>query len=434
MNYKIINGNVMTLRDGIFTVEKADLYVIGNKVYRQLEQAQAQTREAETGWEIIDAADRLIMPGLTNMHTHAYMTVMRNYADDVAFDEWLFKRCMPVEDSLPQEAAYWTSLLGCMEMVRTGTTNFADMHMFRGKSCKAVMDIGMRGVIGRGLVGEDLYGDGMSRFEDCLAEQAEYEAASKGRLQSALAPHAIYSCSVKLLEQVAEEAAKRGMIKHIHVSESVFEVESAIEKYGKTPIGVLYEIGFLDQHTLMAHCVQMRDDDIEIIAKTGASVVTNPASNAKLGNGFAPVKEFLEAGVNVTLGTDGAASNNALNMFREMGLLSLIHKGIHRDPEVVSSNTILHMVTDNAWKMLGTENQMGVITDGSLADLVFLNLKDLSMFPANNMVSALCYSANGSEVESVMVDGAFVMKDRRFLNIDEEEVLYQVGKVKDQYL
>ena len=430
MNYKITGAYVLTLKDGVFSAEQSDLYVMGNRVYRQISARQ----EADTVWEAVDARNRLILPGLTNMHTHSYMTVMRNYADDVAFDEWLFQRCMPVEDSLPQEAAYWTSLLGCMEMVRTGTTNFADMHMFRGQVCRAVRDIGMRGVIGRGLVGEDLYTDGLSRFQDTLAEQEEFEASCGGRLQFALAPHAIYSCSVKLLEQVADEAAKRGMLKHIHLSESVNELEQALEKYGKTPVALLRDIGFLDAHTLLAHCVQMQGDDISIIAESGATIVTNPASNAKLGNGFAPVWDFLDQGINVTLGTDGAASNNTLNLFREMGLLSLIHKGIHRDPEVLSSNTILHMVTDNAWKILGTEEKMGVLTDGSLADLIFLDLNALSLFPANNMVSALCYSANGSEVTSVMVDGTFIMRNREFANIDEEQVRFEVNKVKEQYL
>ena len=350
------------------------------------------------------------MPGLINMHTHAYMTLMRNYADDVGFDEWLFKRVMPVEDTLPLEGAYWGSLLACMEMIRTGTTTFMDMHMFRGQSCRAALETGMRAWIGRGLVGEDLYGDGLSRFRQGLEEQAEYEC---GRIRFTLAPHAIYSCGPKLLEQVAREAADRGMRKQIHLSESDNEVNDALRKYGKTPVALLRDTGFLDEKTILAHCVKMRGDDISIIKEAGSTVVTNPASNAKLGNGFAPLQDFL---------------------FREMGLVSMIHKGIHRNPVTAPADTVVRMATANAGRALGLAGELGVIAEGALADLIFLDLDAPSMFPVNNPVSALCYSACGSEVDSVMIDGSFVMRKGEYTSIDAERVRYEVQKVVDQYL
>ena len=391
MNYKISNGKILlTGPDRLETAER-DLYILDGRI------SFGPAGLPEESFEVIDAARHLVMPGLINMHTHAYTTLMRNYADDVGFDEWLFKRVMPVEDTLPLEGAYWGSLLACMEMIRTGTTTFMDMHMFRGQSCRAALETGMRAWIGRGLVGE-------------------------GRIRFTLAPHAIYSCGPKLLEQVAREAADRGMRKQIHLSESDNEVNDALRKYGKTPVALLRDTGFLDEKTILAHCVKMRGDDISII------------KDAKLGNGFAPLQDFLDAGIQVCLGTDGTCSNNTLNMFREMGLVSLIHKGIHRNPVTAPADTVVRMATANAGRALGLPGELGVIAEGALADLVFLDLDAPSMFPVNNPVSALCYSACGSEVDSVMIDGSFVMRKGEYTSIDAERVRYEVQKVADQYL
>ncbi len=422
MNAKIINAKLLC-SDGNISIEEKDLYVTGNRL--------SFAPVAGVNYETIDAKDKLVMPGLINMHTHAYMSVLRNYADDVDFGEWLFQRCMPVEDRLPVEAAYWTNQLAFMEMLRTGTTTYVDMHMYRCQSAKAAKDAGMRAYIGRGLVGEDLYTDGMRRFQEAVDEMEEYESDT---LKFILSPHAIYSASTKLMEQVVSESKKRGLLHQTHLSESVTEIEDCIKKYGKTPVKLLNDIGFLDDETILAHCVQMRDDDMDILLKSGATVVTNPASNSKLGNGFAPICRMKEMGINVALGTDGCASNNTLNMFREMGILSLFHKGLEKDSTAMPSEYVVNMATVNAAKALHRENELGVIKEGAIADIIFVDLKTPSMFPANNIVSSLCYSANGSEVNSVMIDGEFVMKDRILLTIDEERVYSEVGKIVEQYL
>lgn len=427
MKYKIINGKVLKSdREQLYTVPE-ELYVADGKVYERLPEGHA-----DEDFEICDAADHLIMPGLINLHTHAYMTVMRNYADDVDFDEWLFGRVMPVEDSLPEEGAYWTTLLACMEMIRTGTTCFNDMHMFRGQSARAAAHAGMRAYIGRGLVGDDLYGDGLSRFRDCLDEQEEWGKCSL--LGFVLAPHAVYSCSPKLYSQVAEEAARRHMLKHTHVSESENEVRNCLEKYGKTPVELLADTGFLDDRTILAHCVKMRGNDIKILAGSGCTCVTNPASNAKLGNGFAPLRDLQQGGVRISLGTDGTCSNNTLNLFREMNLVSLIHKGLAGDSTAMPADSVVRMVTENPAAAVGMKGRLGVISDGAIADLTFLDLREPSLFPKNNIVSSLCYSANGSEVDSVMIGGKFVMRKREFLTIDAERVRFEVQKVADRYL
>lgn len=427
MNYKIVDGYLLLRENGQPVLKKSDLYIKENKIYS----IGKNDNIDDSMFETVDASDKLIMPGLINSHTHVYMTIMRNYADDVDFGEWLFKRIMPVEDRLSEKAAYWSSMLGCLEMIKTGTTCFVDMHMFPSQSAKAAKEFGMRAFIGRGLVGDDLYTDGFKRFSDALAEQKEYESDT---LKFVLSPHAIYSCSEKLLRQVAEEAKTRNMIKHIHLSESNTEIENCFAEHQKSPVKYLRDIGFLDQNTILAHCVKVPDEDIEIIKTSGASVITNPASNAKLGNGFAPVPKMSAQGINVVLGTDSTASNNTLNMFREMGLFSLIHKGIYCDSTAASAPYVLDLATKNAAKALGMDSKIGEICPDACADLIFIDLNATSLFPNNNIISSLCYSANGSEVDSVMVNGKFVMKKRELLTVDEEKIKFEVRKIVEKEL
>ena len=421
MNYKIINGKLLVDEGHQIVIKEGDLYV-RDKILSFIPPA------SEENFEVIDAKNKLIMPGLINMHTHAYMTLMRNYADDVEFSKWLFEGVMPVEDRLPAQAAYWSSLLAFSEMIRTGTTCFVDMHMYHRQSPLAAREAGMRGYIGRGLVGASLFEEGNPRFREALAEKEEFESDT---LQFILSPHAIYSCGPDLLKEVAEQSRELGLLKQTHLSESITEVENCLKEHGKTPVEYLADLGFLDEQTILAHCVQMQGDDLDIIRNSGATIVTNPASNAKLGNGFAQAAEMVEKGINLCIGTDGAASNNTLNMFREMTLLSLIQKGIHHDPVSLPAETVVRAATVNAAKALGMKDRLGVIKEGAAADLIFLDLDTPSMFPANNILSSLCYSAGGSEVSTVMIDGKLVMRNRELLTIDMEKVYYEVNKAAE---
>ena len=420
MNYRITGAKLLVHNGGRFAIEEKDLYVKGDTIVSM----GPEHVSPSDAWEVIDARDRLVMPGLINMHTHAYMTCLRNYADDVPFGEWLFDRIAPAEDRISPQIAYDANLLAFAEMFRSGTTTYVDMHMFKGMSPGAAKAAGIRAFIGRGLVGKDLYEDGLSRLQEALAEKEEFESDT---VRFTLAPHAIYTCSPKFYEQVAKEAERRGMLKQTHLSESVTELTDCLKNYGKTPVEIMRDTGFLEGGAILAHCVQMQGDDIAIIKASGSTVVTNPASNAKLGNGFAPVADFVDAGVNLCLGTDGTASNNTLNMFREMGLLSLIHKGLAKDPTAMSAQEVLAAVTVNAAKALGMEGRLGVIREGALADLIFIDLKAPSLFPNNNIISSLCYSMNGSEVTDVMVNGSFTMRGNELLTIDLEHVYANIG-------
>ena len=423
-NYRITGGSLL-LEDGAqLSVKEQDVYIRDGKIsFHPFNPGEV--------YEEFSAAGRLVMPGLINMHTHAYMTIMRNYADDVGFSEWLFQRVMPVEDSMPKEVAYWASLLACAEMISTGTTCFMDMHMYHRQSPLAAKEAGMRAYIGRGLVGNDLYEEGNNRFKEALEERAEFESDT---LHFVLAPHAIYTCTPAFLSQVAEKSRELHMMKQIHLSESVTELNDCLKNYGKTPVQLLRDLDFLDDRTVLAHCVQMQGDDLDIIRESGAAIVTNPASNAKLGNGFAPVQQMLEKEIPLCIGTDGTASNNTLNMFREMGLLSLIHKGINQDPTSLPAQTVVRAATASAGRVLGEEGRLGVIAEGAAADLIFLDLSSPSLFPHNNILSSLCYSANGSEVDSVMINGKFVMKHREMLTIDMERIYAEVQRITERYL
>ena len=422
-DYKIINGTVLSFEDGKPVLSDRTLYIREGIIH-------FSPGPENDSRETVDARHMLVMPGLINMHTHAYMSLMRNYADDVPFQEWLFNRVMPVEDNLPAEAAYWGNQLALMEMIQTGTTCFVDMHMYHRQSALAAKDAGLRAYIGRGLVGEDLYKDGYSRFKQALEEREEFESDT---IKFILSPHAIYSCSEKLLRQVTEEADRLHLLKQTHLSESVTELNDCIKAHGRTPVQYLRDIGFLNDNTILAHCVQMQDDDLDIIKESGASIVTNVASNAKLGNGIAPLGEMKEKGINVCIGTDGSASNNSLNMFREMGLLSLMHKGHCRDCMAIPSGYIVEAATRHAALAL-KQPCIGNIFDGAAADILFVDLNAPSLFPNNNILSSLCYSANGSEVDSVMINGKFVMRKKEFLTIDREKVYHEVNRIVKDHL
>ncbi len=424
MNYKITGAKLLVEENGALNVKNEDLYIKDGEIL-----SVGGTPDGD--FEEIKAKGRLVMPGLINMHTHAYMALFRNYADDVNFDEWLFRRIMPVEETLSDEAAYWSALFNLIEMVKTGTTCFMDMHMFEGASAKAASDMGMRAYIGRAVVGEDLYTDGKGRFDQALREKEKYES---DLIKFVLSPHAIYSASPKMFTQVVEECTKRGMLRMTHLSESDNEIKNCYEKYNKSPVELLEELGFLGSEATLAHCVKLSDRDIEILSRTGSNVATNPASNCKLGNGFARINDLRGAGVNVCLGTDSNASNNTQNMFREMGILTLIHKGLACDSVAAPAQFVIDTATRNGAAALGMKDKLGVIKAGARADLIFIDLQSPSMFPNNNIISSLCYSADGSEVDSVMIDGKFVMKNREILNIDTQRVYFEVQKAVDKYL
>lgn len=376
---------------------------------------------------VIDGKDRLAIPGLVNAHTHSYMSIMRNVADDLTFEDWLFGHIEPIEDRLEPEDAYWGACLAILEMMKSGTTCFSDMQMHIHHTSRAVSESGMRAVISRGLVGSGNDEAGQVRLKEAYEEMEAWKDCQ--RLTYFLGPHAPYSCDEDFQRIVAEEGARNHMGIHIHLSESANEVENIRKQYGVSPIALAERAGLFQGLAAAAHCVHVDEADMDILKKWGVSVITNPASNMKLGNGFAPVPDMLAKGINVCIGTDGAASNNALNMFHEMNLLALIHKGARQKADCVSAREIFRMATIQGAKALGMEQETGSIEVGKKADLAILNLHTPSMMPGNDLLAGLCYSANGSEVETVIIDGKITMEDRKVLTMDEERIYTEVSRI-----
>lgn len=403
-------------------IRKADLYVEGNRIVSIDEEPKGFQAE-----KIIEGKDRLAIPGLINCHTHSYMSFMRNVADDLSFMDWLFGTIDPIEQKMTDEDTYWGACLAIIEMMKSGTTCFNDMQMNIHQTTRAVKESGMRAVICRGLVGSGDDEGGQMRLRQAFEERDA--AKDCDRLSFMLGPHAPYTCDEGYMRIVSEEAKKNHMRIHVHLSESKSEIQQIKEKYGCSPIEMAERNGLFDVPAIAAHCVQITESDMEILKAKGVSVVTNPASNMKLGNGFAPVPEMLEKGINVCIGTDGAASNNSLNLFHEMSLLALIHKGVKRTPQCISAAQNFRIATINGAKALGLSEEIGSLEVGKKADIAILNLNTPSLTPRNNLLAGLSYSANGSEVETVIIDGKITMENRRVLTMDEEVVYEKVNEI-----
>lgn len=403
-------------------IRKADLYVEGNRIVSIDEEPKGFQAE-----KIIEGKDRLAIPGLINCHTHSYMSFMRNVADDLSFMDWLFGTIDPIEQKMTDEDTYWGACLAIIEMMKSGTTCFNDMQMNIHQTTRAVKESGMRAVICRGLVGSGDDEGGQMRLHQAFEERDA--AKDCDRLSFMLGPHAPYTCDEGYMRIVSEEAKKNHMRIHVHLSESESEIQQIKEKYGCSPIEMAERNGLFDVPAIAAHCVQITESDMEILKAKGVSVVTNPASNMKLGNGFAPVSEMLEKGINVCIGTDGAASNNSLNLFHEMSLLALIHKGVKRTPQCISAAQNFRIATINGAKALGLSEEIGSLEVGKKADIAILNLNTPSLTPRNNLLAGLSYSANGSEVETVIIDGKITMENRRVLTMDEEVVYEKVNEI-----
>lgn len=414
MRIEINSINAVLPHDGGFAVKETDIFIEADRIT-----AVGGRPEGFTPDKIIDGRCRLAIPGMVNCHTHGYMALLRNIADDLTFDEWLFKGVMPIEDRMTGEDAYWGSMLAYAEMLKTGTTSFLDMHMFRGDCARAVDEIGIRGVLSRGLVGFGR-GDegGLRRIDELKSEMRDY--ANNPRLSFMVAPHAIYTTDREYLELCVETARELGLSIHTHVSETVHEVMTAKEKYGLSPVEYLNEIGLFDVNTVAAHCVHLSERDMQILAEKKVNVAANPRSNLKLANGIAPIPELQERGVNICIGTDGAASNNSLNMFSDMNYTALLHKGRTHSPTVTSAADVLGFATRNGAKALGLDT--GVLEAGKKADIALLDLARPQFCPRHNLVAALVYSANGSEVDTVIVDGEVVLEGGKLTRVDEAEI------------
>ncbi|MGQ9779711.1 MAG: amidohydrolase [Bacillota bacterium] len=377
----------------------------------------------------IDAAGKIIMPGLVNTHTHAAMTLFRGYGDDLPLQEWLSQRIWPAEARLTAEHVYWGSLLAIVEMLRSGTTTFADMYFFMEEVARAVADAGIRASLARGLIGLD-----PAKAEKDLAAAVEfaraYRGAANGRITTMLGPHTPYTCPDGFLRQVVAAAAEADLALHIHVSETQRENEEIRARTGKTPVAHLAELGVFSRPVLLAHGVWLEEEDIAILARHRVGVAHCPGSNLKLASGIAPVSALHKAGVTVGLGTDGAASNNNLDLFREVRLAALVHKVREQDATAVPAGLALRFATVGGAACLGLEKKIGQLSPGFRADLIMVSLHRPHLVPRHDPLSHLVYAVEGfADVTDVMVDGEFLLRDGRFTRLDEERIMREAERL-----
>ena len=412
-----MDPDVGDLKNGTVVIEDGKITEIGEK-----------TREsADT---VIDAKGSVVMPGLANTHTHAAMTLFRGYADDLQLAEWLEKHIWPAEAQLKAEDVYKGSLLACLEMIKSGTTSFADMYFFMDETAKAVEASGLRASLSHGLIELWNKEKGEADLKEGKRFVRAWQGAAGGRIKTMYGPHAPNTCSEEFLAKVKEEARRDGAGIHIHVLETEAELNAMKERYGKCSVHLLEDLGFFGPDVLAAHCVWLSDGDIEILRKRGVNVSHNPISNMKLASGIAPVCKMLEKGMNVTLGTDGCASNNNLDLFEEMKTTALLHKVSTGNPTALPARQVLEMATVNGAKALGTET--GMLKVGKKADVIIVDMKKPHLTPCFDVPSQLVYSAKGSDVRTTIVDGKVLMDNYRVLALDEDKVMEEARRAAEE--
>ncbi|KXS46612.1 MAG: 5-methylthioadenosine/S-adenosylhomocysteine deaminase [Methanohalophilus sp. T328-1] len=416
----IKNGHVLTMDPDSGDLKKGEVAIEnGRIVYVGL----SYNGKAD---KIIDASGSVVMPGLVNTHNHAGMTLLRGYADDLPLAEWLEDYIWPVEEKLGPEEIYAGVRLACLEMIKSGTTTFADMYIHEQAAARAVEDCGMRAALSYGMID---FGDPQRAASSLLKGRnfvKDFNGAANGRISAMYGPHAPHTCSQQFLRDVRKQARKDGVKVHIHVLETEAELNQMKEKYGKCSVNMLHDIGFFDSDVLAAHCIWLSEGDMDILAEMGVHVSHDPVSNMKMAAGIAPVPKLLEKGVNVSLSTDGCASNNNLDMFGVMKMAALLHKVDSMDLTVIDARKVLEMATVNGAKALGIE--AGMIKEGYYADLIVVDMKRPHLTPLYDIDSHLVYSALGSDVTTVLVDGKVLMENGQVLCMNEYEIMVEASK------
>ena len=375
--------------------------------------------------KVIDGKGKLAVPGLINAHTHASMTLLRSFADDKKLMDWLQEDIWPIEAKMTREDIYCGAALAAVEMIRSGTTAFADMYgPCMDEVAKVVDEAGIRGVLSRGLIGIN---DGYKKLAENVELFKNFHNTANGRITVMMGPHAIYTCPPEYLKKVAEAAQELGAEIHIHMNETLDEINQCIKNYGKRPFEVVNETGLFETGTLAAHCVHLSDEEINIIKEKKIRVAHNPGSNMKLASGVAPIPRLIDEGVVVALGTDGASSNNNLDMLEEIKLAALLHKVNNLDPLAIPAVTAFKLGTENGAEAIGLKD-IGRIEKDYKADIVLYDMKNVEWQPRYNPMSLLVYSANSSSVDTVIVDGKILMERGELKTLDEEKIIFNFNQ------
>ncbi len=401
------------IRQGLIAIKDGSIIYVGREV-------KAPSFEAD---KIIDGSGKIAMPGLINCHTHAAMSLFRSIAEDKELSVWLREVIWPLESKLKPEDVYYGTLLSCVEMIKSGTTCFSDMYFHEDMVAKAVIESGLRCVLSPGIIeaGQKILGRILLREAVKIAKK--YRGDSYGRISVMLGPHALYSCSPQLLRRVSEEAKALNIGVHIHLAESEDDSANIKNLYGKSEVELLNDIGLLRPNLLAAHCIHLSDQDVTLMAKRDVKVVYNPVSNMKLASGIPKVKDLLDAGLTVSLGTDGPASNNSLDMFDTMKFATLLQKAKYRDPRVLPAKKVIEMATIDGARALGLSDFIGSLEVNKRADIILIDAEKPHLTPMHDIYATLVYSARGSDVDTVIVDGKVLMENRNVNTLNEHEII-----------
>jgi 5-methylthioadenosine/S-adenosylhomocysteine deaminase len=385
---------------------------------------------------VIDGHGMILLPGLVNTHTHVPMVIFRGYADDMLLQDWLSDRIWKLEPNMTEETCYWGTMLGCLEMIASGTTTFNDMYFFVKSVAKAVRDVGIRAVLSSVIIDHTpdpkLHRENASKVLDYLKE------IRNPLLTPAIAPHSVYSCSEETLKWAKTRADKEHVLVHTHIAETRKEQGDIENKLGLRVVEYLDRIGFLGANVVGAHCGWVSIKEVKLLGESGTKVAHCPVSNMKLAvGGAAPLPEMFESHVCVGLGTDGAASNNTLDMFETMKFCALLHKHTRWDPTILPAQTTLDLATRDGARALGMEETVGSIEVGKSADMILLDTRAPNMMPIHGkdtVISDLVYSANGANVDTTIVNGKVLMEKRGFRMLDAQNVADNVDRVTQDLL
>ena len=419
------NADILLFENGIYNVIKnAYLAVNGDRIAyigKDMPDGDFDTVKDMTG--------KLLMSGLYNCHNHCPMVLLRGVGSDLPLNEWLFNKVFPIEDKLTADEIYAGTNLALLEMLACGTVSFSDMYFEPQVTARAVAESGMKANLTRPVQSFDPNEEPKDSFRiaQSLELYDEWNKAENDRILIDFSIHAEYTCTEKIARAYSEECNKRGGLMHIHLSETVKEHNECKEKYGKTPTQWFNDLGTFDSRAFAAHCVTLEDSDMEILLNKGVNVVHNPSSNMKLGSGFARVQKMLDMGINVSLGTDGAASNNNLDMIEEMHLASIIHNGYMQDATVMNADTVIKMATLNGALLQG-RNDCGDLKVGNKADIIAISLDKPHLRPVIDEKALITYSAQSSDVCMTMVDGKILYENGEYTTLDKEKIYYGIEK------
>jgi len=377
---------------------------------------------------IIEGRGRVAVPGLINCHTHMPMTLFRGIGEDQDLSKWLNETIWPLEAKLKPSDVYDGALLGCLEMIKSGTTCFADMYFYEDMVAKAVKEAGMRAVLSPGILEAGGPEEGEKLLREAVEFAQKYYGSADGRISVRLGPHATYTCSPALLRKVRETALALNVGIHMHLAESREMLKRVKEKHGFTEVELLESIGFLGPDVLAAHCIHLSKKEMRLMAKHDVKVAYNPVANMKVALGIPRIKELMELGVTVGIGTDGPASNNTLDMLETMKFASLLQKVYYMDPTILPAQQALEMATINGAKALGFEKTVGTLENGKKADITLIDFRSPHLTPMHDPYANIVYSAQGSDVETVIVDGEILMEGRKVKTLDEEEVMQRAHR------